>query len=667
MLNKIFLLIYFQALVIASTCAQSCVIQGLVTDQAGQPIPGATIYIHETLKAVQADDFGRYFLKGVRPGAYHLHAMMLGYENWSQDIVLSAGIATEVNIELNDKINTLSEVVIEADRNKLMRQESSQSVISINEKFIERKNGNNLMETLERLPGIGSINTGTGVSKPVVRGLSFARVAVTDNGIKQEGQQWGADHGLEIDQYAVENVEIIKGPGSLMYGSDAMGGVISLGHPKVLQPGTHQGEVRSIYKSNNDTYGVSAALKGNHNNWVYQARITALEYGDYKVPEDTFYFQDTYFPIFNGRLKNTAGKELHSQLMIGRNGSRGYSHLTVSNYMQRVGIFTGAIGRVTTDRLFPDGDRNIALSNQDIQHFKAISNNNVSIGKGWLESDIGFQHNTRKEYSYPHTHGQPLPENQTLALELGLSTFSSNTRYHIKHTHGWQTTLGLQHSQQFNRSGGFEFLIPAYNSHQAGLYLIEKYKMGTRWVFNAGIRGEWANQSADQTILPFYRRFVFINDVERNPKIDNTYFNYAFNAGFSWKMSPLWTAKFNAGKSFRMPTIPELTSFGMHHASYRFEQGDPNLKPEEGFQVDAEFSREGKKWTLSVSPFYYYFGNYIYQRPTGFSLELLLMVQFIPCLLQAKCINTRRHQLSFLVWRLSSNYNRYHGSSTIAI
>jgi iron complex outermembrane receptor protein len=596
--------------------AQPLVLSGRVLDENKQPLQSATVYLHETLQAGLTDSLGFFSLKGLSPGVYHLHVQLIGYEKISKWVNLKTDDVF-IETELKESIGQLQEVVIEADRNKFSEKESSQPIIQVDKEYIRRNNGNTLMETLDRLPGVSSINTGVGVSKPVIRGLSFQRVLVADQGIKQEGQQWGADHGLEIDQYGVENIEIIKGPGSLLYGSDAIGGVISLGKPNILQEGTHLSESRLIYKTNNHTYGITSTAKGNKKGFVYQARVTGLSYGDYRVPSDTFYYQDTYFPLFGGRLKNTAGREVHSNLMLGVHRKWGYTHLTISNYHQKVGLFTGAIGRVTTDRLFQDGRRNIGLPFQQINHFKVISNTTLQLGKGWLETDLGYQHNDRQERSVPHTHGQPLPDNSTLALRLQLQSISAGLRYFVPKGHRHTLVFGAQLSQQNNRPSGFEFLLPSFSSTQLGIFMLHKYKPTDHLTIHIGARIETARQIADRSIFPFYRRFVFIDSVERNPRVARRYLNYAAAFGLSWDLTRRLHLKLNAAKSYRLPVVPELTANGMHHATFRFEKGNPNLEPEQGYQFDAEFKYQIGGLSMQYSPFLYYFSNYLFQRPTG--------------------------------------------------
>lgn len=207
--------------------------------------------------------------------------------------------------------------------------------------------------------------------------MSFNRVIVNDKGIKQEGQQWGTDHGLEIDMFEPGRVEIIKGPGSLMYGSDGIGGVLNIFPPALPEEGTVSGSLRALYKSNNQNFSNSAGIQGNKKGRVFRIRATAQDYGDYRVPANHFSYNGYKLNIANNRLKNTAGKERHFTAMAGIKKKWGYSVLTVSNFHQKAGFFVGAIGIPRSYLLSDDGDsRDIGLPYQKISHFKVISNNN---------------------------------------------------------------------------------------------------------------------------------------------------------------------------------------------------------------------------------------------------------------------------------------------------
>lgn len=593
-------------------------ISGKILTEDQQPAYAATVYLHETQQGASADTSGFFSIPNVKKGRYHLHIRLIGYKPEARDIDITDK-DINITVQLVPSSLEVNEIVIESNALKLSQKESSVELIAVDEKYLQKNMGSTLMNSLDKLPGINSINMGTGVSKPVIRGMSFNRVAVADNGIKQQGQQWGGDHGLEIDQFSVEQIEILKGPASLIYGSDAIGGVVNLKHPVSPMEGTHSAAVLANYKSVNNTYGVSAQAKGNHKGFVYRARLTALDYGDYNVPADSFNYNTYVLPINNGKLKNTAGRERHASLMFGVNKNWGYSHVIISNYNQQIGIFSGALGIPRSYQLVSDGDdRNIDLPNQNINHFKVLSNTNIQIGKNWLEVDAGYQYNLRDENSNPHAHGVGPTVSGNLAHRLKLQTYSLNTRYHAKTLKTLDGVYGISSSYQQNRFGGYEFLLPHFNSFNIGAFAVEKWHISNRLIANAGLRFDYGNVAIERHIQPVWQNATTIKGYEqRNPEINRDFYSWSGSIGASYNPNSFWSLKLNFGKSFRMPTPQELSVNGLHHGSFRHEMGDSSLLPENGYQTDVVIAVEKQKFLFSISPFFNYFTNYIYLRPTA--------------------------------------------------
>lgn len=614
--EKNILLLFF--ILISTLLTAQHTISGRVFIENKEPAFAASVYLHETRQGISVDTLGYFAIPNVKKGRYHIHIRMIGYKPTTRDIVITDK-DTALSITLVPTSLEVNEVVIESNALKLSQQESSVELIAVDESYLQKNMGTTLMNSLDKLPGINSINMGTGVSKPVIRGMSFNRVAVADNGIKQQGQQWGGDHGLEIDQFSVEQVEILKGPASLVYGSDAIGGVVNLKHPVSPIEGHHSAAFLTNYKSVNNTYGISAQAKGNHKGFVYRARLTALDYGDYNVPADSFTYNRFVLPIYNQKLKNTAGKERHASLMLGVNKNWGYSHVTISNYNQQIGIFSGALGVPRSYQLTPDGnERNIELPNQNINHFKIISNTNIQIGKNWMEIDAGYQHNLRDENSSPHAHGVGPQINSSTAHRLKLQTFSTNVRYHAKTLKVLDGVYGISSSYQQNRFEGFEFLLPNFNNFAIGGFAVEKWHISRKLIANAGLRADYGNVNIERHLQPVWQNATTISGYrQRNPNINRNFYSWSGSIGAAYNPNNFWSFKLNFGKSFRMPTPQELSVNGLHHGSFRHEMGDSSLLPENGYQTDVVISVEKEKFLFSFSPFFNYFTNYIYLRPTA--------------------------------------------------
>ncbi len=482
-----------------------------------------------------------------------------------------------------------------------------------------KNQGNTFINTLEKLPGISSINTGVGISKPVIRGLSLNRVIVNEYGIKQEGQQWGVDHGLEIDQFNVDRVEVLKGPVSVLYGSDGIGGVINVLPPLIPEKNTFGGEALVNYKSNNDLFSASVRLQQNTNDFYTIVRATWQDYGSYRVPADEFTYNSYKLPIYNRRLKNTAGKERSISVLNGIRRKWGHSSLYLSNYNQDAGFFTGAFGIPRAYQLTDDGKpRNIGLPRQMINHFKAVSNTHFHFHRNILELDLGYQHNRRQELSQPHAHGNgPAPEGN-LALQLDLHTLTGNVRYKFHPTEAWEVITGVSVQHQENVRDGYEFLIPAYKVTQGGVYVFSEYRFTNRFLISGGIRADAADQKADRSYIYLYNEAGEQTGAQqRSPYIRRDYVNGSGSLGLAWTIAEQWKLKANAGSAYRIPAMVELTANGVHHGTFRHEMGDSSLRAERGYMLDAGLYFQKGRIKVDATPFLNYFSNYIYLRPSA--------------------------------------------------
>ncbi|MDX5320056.1 MAG: TonB-dependent receptor [Bacteroidota bacterium] len=609
--------IYFILLTLAVSSAAWAQheIRGTVKDESGQALFGASVYLHETFQGTLANDSGYFEIKGINPGKYHLHVTYVGYHAFSQDILVGSDSAfLQVVLEPSDL--ELHEAVLEENALKLDKHEYPISVWVLGQEQIQKNIGPTLSNALEHLPGINSMNTGLNVSKPVIRGMTGNRIVVAENGIKQEGQQWGGDHGLEMDPFNAEKIEVIKGPAALLYGSDAIGGLIHIKQPLIPVSGKHEATASTQYKSVNQSYGSSLSFKGNAKGWVYRFRLTGMDYGDYQVPADSFTYNRYRLPLVGGRIKNTAGKEWHIAAQVGINRKWGFTRLSFTRFDQQIGVFPGAIGIPRSYDLQDDQNRrNLDLPRQHILHHKVLSNTNIQLGKDWLEIDAAMQWNHRQEYSSPHAHGQAIGTS-SLAHGLLLQTGSVMARYHREGKRR-SRTYGLSYMYQSHRFNGFEFLLPAFATQQLGAFVFQKYTLNTRSTISAGIRGDWASVNIQEHKQAVFENGIPVGEQLRVAKNNRSFLNWSGAVGWTYAIDSKTTLKTNLGKSFRMPSAQELSVNGVHHGSFRHEVGDPNLNAEQAWQLDFALEYEKKSLFIGFTPFLNYFGNYIFLRPTA--------------------------------------------------
>lgn len=505
---------------------------------------------------------------------------------------------------------------VEVQSKKSHRNPSTLHQTSLSKEALLSSQSNTFVNTLEKLPGISAIQTGVGISKPVIRGLSLNRVIVNEYGVKQEGQQWGMDHGLEIDPFNVDRVDIIKGPVSLLYGSDGIGGVINILAPTTPYNEQLKGEIITTYKSNNNLLGFNGKLKQRIGDYYYIANMSYQNYSVYKVPADSFIYNNYRLPIYDGYLKNTGGNELNASILLGVEKDWGKSSLYISNFHQKAGFFPGAFGVPRSYQLQPaDNPRKVANPSQLINHFKIIQNNQFYSQFGTFLLDIGYQYNNRQEKAAPHGHGGITPSGTT-ALALQLQTFSVQLK-HTKQLLHTKIQSGISSQYQNNKVTGYEFLIPNYQQIQIGAFSYLEYQWRPEWLLTGGLRYDYAFQKAAEGLLSFEDKSGVHYESTQSPSLQKQYHNISTGLGIQYQISNQWNALFNIGSAFRIPIVAELLANGIHHGTFRHEMGNASLESERGILTDFNLDYTNKRFKISVSPFINYFSNYIYLKPSG--------------------------------------------------
>jgi iron complex outermembrane recepter protein len=583
------------------------------------PIVGATAYFHETRQGSVSDSLGQFTIIVNKAGHYHLHIELTGYQSYTQDVWVGADVLP-LTIVLKESAIELTNIVIEADPFKHDSRQQSLTIESIDSRGIQKNLQANLLNSLTGIAGFNTINVGVGIAKPVIRGMSMNRVMVIEQGIKQEGQQWGADHGLEIDQFNVARLEILKGPSAIIYGADAMGGLVQIRPEPPKTENGIEGNLKLAYQSLNHNMGGTIYLAGRFERFFASARFSAQDYGDFRIPATQFNYNRYILKLPEPYLKNTAGKERNYSLMAGTQGRWGTSTLTLTHFNQYNGIFAGAFGIPRQAMLTPDGShRNIGLPAMDTDHLKIISNSHILIGKNWLEMDLGYQQNLRQELARPHTHGFSFTAPTSLSLKLLLRTISGNVRYHYRIYRTLSGITGVAASTQHNEVGGFEFFMPQYSQRQAGIYSYCKWNIQDSLFINAGVRLDRQSVETRAHLQPIFDRRgnqTGTDTLVRN--FQRAFQQPAYSLGLSYWHRTGLNFKLNLASMYRFPAAVELASNGIHHGTFRHEQGEAALNPESGYQLDFSIGYENRWAVVRISPFVNWFDNYIYLTPMPF-------------------------------------------------
>lgn len=608
-------------------------IKGLVINaKTLQPIEGANV-IGNGLFSISSST-GTFTIKNVTRGTYSLTISHIGYSTDTVTIKVDPKMDV-LKVALWESATELQEVQVNGKSKKRETQEYAVVTHTVSKDFLDKNRENSLMQTLKNIPGVSSINIGSGQSKPVIRGLGFNRVVVVQNGIKHEAQQWGNDHGLEIDQYGVETVKIIKGPASLQYGSDAIAGVVDIQALKLPIQNSMKGEVNLLGENNNDLLGVSAGIDARTNKWFYRGRLTYRDHGDYKVPTDKINYENYIFELDDNNLRNTAGQEADASFGIGFISNNLKSETTFSNVNAKNGFFANAHGlEVRTSNIdYDSSNRDLDLPYHKVNHFKITNNTSLGIGNHTLYLDLGYQNNHREELSEPVPHGyMPTPpdnkerifDKNTYALNVK-DSHSPNARHDI--------VAGVNLEYQNNNIGGWGFLIPAYNRFTIGAFAYDNFEIHRDLHLLGGLRYDYGLLNS-QSYFDWYPSTRNNNDgstsyiyLQRAQNTTLDFGNISASVGLSFIYNNT-TYKVNLGKSFRMPLANELASDGVNYHMYRYERGNLDLDPESSYQLDLDIDHSNASFSFGVSPFVNLFENFIYLNPTSNYYETLQIYEY---------------------------------------
>ncbi|MCR5180980.1 MAG: TonB-dependent receptor [Bacteroidaceae bacterium] len=538
-------------------------------------------------------------------------------------MLLACMVDGHCQVTPKDSAVVLHDVTVSGQRQRDFQMRSSQSAVQVSHDYLQEHFSGSLMQTLEGIPGVKAMAIGSGQSKPTIRGLGFNRMVVSEDGIKHEGQQWGDDHGLEIDQFSVDRAEVIKGPAALLYGSDAIGGVLSLYSNHVpIEP--LSGSVQLFGRSNNEQIGFTTKLGGRHGDWFYRVGATLIDYADYHVPTDSIQYFSYWIKLKDRRLRNTAGSERDGNLMVGYAGYRFHTDLRVSDSYSKSGFFANAHGLEVrlSDIDYDTSRRDVDLPYQWVNHFKVLSHTAWKGEQLRWDANLAWQNNLREERSEAVSHGyMPRPDG-TLERRFVKNTLTAKLGMNLALGESHELSAGLNGEYQHNRRDGWGFIIPDFETTSIGAFAMDRYTISERLKLNAGIRIDHAH-----THIGSYKDW-FLTPVEggdsvykvRSADVDRDFTSLTWSAGVNYAVGH-WVLKSNIGKSFRVPTPKELGADGVNYHIFRYERGNAQLDPEESYQIDMGIHWDNDVVCVQVDPYINFFPNYIYLNPTSKYVE----------------------------------------------
>ena len=470
---------------------------------------------------------------------------------------------------------------------------------------LDEVRGQTLAETLENLNGVTTLSTGPTIGKPVVRGLHSDRVVILENGVRQEGQQWGGEHAPEIDPFSAGRIEVIKGAAGVEYGAGAIGGIIRLDDRDLpTEPGV--GGQLSLQAFSNSGQGAGSllledapdALPG----FAWRVQGSFRRAGDARAPDFV--------------LRNSAFQEASGHLTLGY--KRGPLELDghLRRYDTELGIYRGShFGNARNleaiiERGGPDPNWDYQFSydidapKQAVTHDVASIHGHTTFGDGHhVDAQYAVQNNRRREFDAHRPYSDSLAALGTRpSFDLALLTQSVDLKLEPNVSDRARLAVGVQGRTQLNENGASGYLVPNFRAYDGGVFAHGSYAATGRLTLDAGARID----ARTMTAFPF--------DFASRETVADTrsFLGGAAAVGALYSLTSQWSLAANLGSAWRPPNVSELYSFGVHHGTAQFEIGDPDLGTERSLDLSATVRHESAFASAEVSGYVNRIADYIY-------------------------------------------------------
>ena len=568
----------------------------IINTENQEGLEQVTIYFPQMEKGGVTNNDGEYKIGSLPTGTYKIVASYIGFLTFSDNITIEKGSNT-LDISLVPSAIEMEEVIVSTPFHKLQR-ENVMKVEFAKLATLKSQGAPTLVEGIGAIPGVDVVSTGVGIGKPVIRGLTSNRVLVYTQGIRLENQQFGAEHGLGVNEAGIESVEVIKGPASLLYGSDAMGGVLYLNPEKFAVPNSTEGDINFNYNTNTQGISSGAGIRASGDRFKYLLRLATNSHVDYLGGD-------------GNRVTNSRFNEKDLKAGLGYQATSFKSEIRYNYNRSNLGI-PEEVGLQTTSRT-PD------LPYQKLDNHILSSNSKLFFNNSNLDITLGYIGNNRKEFEDHHheeeeegheEHEEHEEEGEEgAALDMKLNTFNYNLQYHLPKSGKFETVVGVQGIYQTNENFGEEILIPDATTQDIGFLGTTHFHLDQNNDFQVGLR--YDHRQIDGKAYGISGAEDYIAPLKRN-------FN-SFNGAFGYKnnISEQLTARINVATGFRAPNLAELTSYGTHEGTNRFEIGNSDLKNEQNLQIDLALEFQNEHYEFFLNGFHNSIKDYIYIAPSG--------------------------------------------------
>ncbi|WP_438961851.1 TonB-dependent receptor [Nonlabens sp.] len=611
-------------LVIAlKTTAQNCTytLEGTVKDfHDNSKLALAQVYVEPLQQTFTTNDQGYFKIELLCAGIYTIRISHIDCE--PKLVTLEVNRSQKIEVLLEHHVEDLQAVQVIADVHD--DHNSSQSATRIHQETIASYSGATLGDALASVPGVNALKTGNSVVKPIVHGLYGSRVAIVNDGMRQQDQEWGIEHAPNIDVNTAHSIQVVKGATALRYGGDAVGGTIIIEPARVISQDTLKGSIISQLQSN----GRGGSITGTINNyrksgWYQQATATYKRLGDFESPDYV--------------LSNTGSETAAMNLGLGFKSFEYGAHLKYTFYKSALGILRASHIGNTADlvnsintgipTVVNDFTYAIDAPRQEVNHhslqlgaFKRFA----ALGK--LEFDYSFQWNNRKEYDIRRGANAG-----RASLDIDLQTHIAAANLLIDRYDKTTINLGVDGMYQVNTPNpdtGVRRLIPDYSAFKTGLYASATHELKENWLMDAGMRydryhidakkfyrqSRWDALGYDQQ-FPQFEVASRGTQILTNPVLD--YDLFAFTVGSKYFFNDHYDIALNLSTANRAPNPSELFSEGLHHALATIELGRLDLNKEQSYKLNTTFHIQKGTLDVEVNPYINFVNDFVQLVPTN--------------------------------------------------
>ncbi len=561
-------------------------LSGIVTDKnTGEKLPGVNIYIPELQKGSITNDKGYYQFKHLPKGNFKIQYSFVGYSKIIKTVNITQNPVV-LDIAMQEE-SILAEEIVVSGGSYSTQHENAIKIESLSAEKLKMADSPSFIEAIAQIPGVDMISKGSGIATPVIRGLSLSNVLMLNNGVRMENFQFSENHPFMVNEAGVDRVEIIKGPASLLYGSDAVGGVINIIDEKPPVNGKLNTDAGINYFANTQGVNADIGLKAStKNDWFWMVRSGIKKHADYYQAEEkqvpNSRFNTAFFKI------NTGINKSYGKFAIRYNFDRMKLGLTIPPAIE----------------LINDNEYENKVWYQDLTNHFLASNNSLFVKQTKFEFNLAFQQNNRKLL------GSELTPVFTL-VNMQLNTFNYELKSYFNLSSKIELITGFHGMYQQNTNNNApDHVLPDYTMKDASLYALFKHEASKKLNIQFGLRYDW--RFID---VPRQLKTGEPNETDYLQNLNTDYGNLNGSFGTTYHLSKQLLLRANIATAYRTPNIAELTQDGAH--GNRYEQGNRNLVAQKSIETDLSMHYHTKHFIFDIAGFYNQINDYIYLAPTS--------------------------------------------------